>query len=331
MKRLLLIATLTVGLIVAGAVVQQASAQDAPTAGQALEIAPPVVNLRADPGETITTQINIRGVSASSLRVTSQVNDFGAGDREDGSPVVQGLNEDEDYEPSPYSIINWVQPLPEMTLAPREIQNLPVTIDVPDNAAPGGYYGVIRFTAIPADMDQSGVSLSASLGALVFIRVAGDANESMEIVEFAASKNGQSGWLFNSQPVDLLLRIKNTGTVHEQPVGRAAIKDLFGNDITTLNINLERRNVLPDSVRQFSTSLDKSAIGDRWLFGRYTADLTVAYGENGEQTVTDKIAFWIIPWKLILGIIVLLVLLVLAFRFWLHRHDRAVSSRRYRR
>ncbi len=55
------------------------------------------------------------------------------------------------------------------------MKNLPITINVPANASPGGYYGVIRFTATPGKLDQSGVALSASLGALDFIRVNGDA------------------------------------------------------------------------------------------------------------------------------------------------------------
>ena len=38
-------------------------------AGQALEIAPPVLNLKADPGETIQAKISLRDVSTSSLLV----------------------------------------------------------------------------------------------------------------------------------------------------------------------------------------------------------------------------------------------------------------------
>ena len=56
-------------------------------AGQALEIAPPVLNLKADPGETIQAKISLRDVSTTSLLVTNEINDFTAVG-EDGTPKV---------------------------------------------------------------------------------------------------------------------------------------------------------------------------------------------------------------------------------------------------
>lgn len=295
--------------------------------GQALEIAPPVVSLTADPGEVINTQISIRDVAPTSLIVTSQVNDFTSSDREDGTPVLLGV--DEPAEPSPYSIIPWVDALPELQLAPREIEKLPVTIRVPKDAAPGGYYGVIRFTATPPELDQTGVSLSASLGALVFIRVNGDAKEGISIEEFYTELDDNKRTLFEGKPVNFVMRVKNTGNVHEQPVGKALIKDSFGNNIANLNINLEGRNVLPQTIRKFTTSLDKEAIGDKFLFGRYTADLTVKYGVDG-QTVTASTAFWVIPWKLMILALIVILGLVFGFRHYLKQRDARLAQR-YRR
>src|SRR5665213_89209 len=55
--------------------------------GQALEIAPPLVYLTVNPGETVKTQILIRDISSGDLIVTGQVNDFVA-DGETGAPKV---------------------------------------------------------------------------------------------------------------------------------------------------------------------------------------------------------------------------------------------------
>jgi hypothetical protein len=116
--------------------------------GQALEIAPPVLNIKANPGETVKTVINLRDVSTSSLVVRNQINDFIAAG-EDGTPKI--LLDDND-QTSPYSLKTWVQPLPQFTLKPKEVNQLPLTIHVPKSAAPGGYYAVIRFTASPPDL-----------------------------------------------------------------------------------------------------------------------------------------------------------------------------------
>jgi hypothetical protein len=299
-----------------------APTQQSPSAGQALEIAPPVLNLVADPGEVIQTKIALRDISSTSLLVTSELNDFTASG-EDGTPKVMI----DTAEKSPYSIIDWVTPIQSITLKSRQIENLPVTIRVPKNAAPGGYYGVVRFTATAPDIEESGVALSASLGAMIFIRVKGDAKENMTIQEFYLSKDGNRGSFFDSIPLDFTERIKNDGNVHEQPVGRILVTDMFGKPAVVVNVNSEGRNVLPGTIRRFNQPLDKAAVGDRILFGLYTATITMKYGATG-QTITKSIKFWIFPWKLLLTAIVVLIVLVLLARLMIKRYnDRLIGSR----
>lgn len=299
-----------------------APAKQSASAGQALEIAPPVLQLTADPGEVIKTKIALRDISSSNLLVTNEINDFTA-QGEDGTPkVITGT-----AEKSPYSIIDWIGPVASLNLKPKQIQNVPVTISVPKSAAPGGYYGVIRFTATAPNIEESGVALSASLGAMVFIRVKGDAKESMSVQDFYAGQGDDKSSFFDSIPFDLVVRIKNEGNVHEQPIGQILITDMFGKPAVNVNVNLEGRNVLPGTIRRFEQPLDKTAVGDRVLFGLYTAKLTMKYGASG-QSVTKTMRFWIIPWKLILSVIVVIIVLILLGRIMLKRYnDRLLGSR----
>ena len=292
--------------------------------GQALEIAPPVVNLTADPGDVKKVNINLRDVSSNPLVVTGNVNDFSA-NGEDGIPKVT-LDENET---SPYSIKTWIDPLSELTLAPREVKALPVTIRVPANAAPGGYYGVIRFTATAPGVTGNGVSLSASLGALIFIRVNGDAKEAMNFEEFyTTAQDGKRTSLFESQPVTFSARIKNSGSVHEQPTGQITVKDMFGNDVASVNMNLERRNILPGSIRKFEAKMDKGNVGDRFLFGYYTSKIVLTYGSTN-QTTTATVGFWVIPWRLILSVLVGIIVLIIVVRALIKRYtDRVVGRSR---
>ncbi len=297
--------------------------------GQALEIAPPVLNLKADPGEVVKTTISLRDVSTSPLVVRNQINDFVAAG-EDGTPKLL-IDENGNAESSPYSLKDWVQPLPQFTLQPREVNQLPVTIRVPANAAPGGYYAVVRFTASPPGLDGNGVSLSASLGTLILLRVNGDAKEGMKVEEFSATKNGSSNWLFESAPINFITRLKNEGSSHEQPTGQAAVKDMFGNAVANINFNLSRNNILPGSIRKFEQPLDSSVIGNRVLFGRYTADLTMSYGTQG-QTMTASTSFWVIPYRLIGFAILLIIIAFVVIRIALKRYtERVVANTRGRR
>jgi hypothetical protein len=288
--------------------------------GQALEIAPPVINLSADPGQTIKTQILLRNVSKGTLIVSGQANDFVAAG-EDGTPKVL-LNE-EPTSNNPYSLKNWVNPPASLTIAAREIKTMEITINVPSNASPGGHYGVIRFTATAPSLQGTGVSLSASLGSLILLSVNGNVKESLAIKEFSATHGGKTGSLFESGPINFLVRLTNNGNVHEQPVGQVIVKNMFGKKIASTNVNLPPKNILPQSTRRFIAPLDKTVIGDKKLFGRYTANLTVTYGKN-KQTTTSSLVFWVIPIKTVAILITFLILLFFALRYFIKWYNRRV-------
>jgi hypothetical protein len=289
--------------------------------GQALEIAPPVVSVTADPGQTIRPLINIRNVSPSKLLVTGQVNDFTAAG-EDGSPKLL-LDPNEN---NPYSIRTWVTPLSKLTLESRKIVQLPVTITVPKDAAPGGYFGVIRFSASAPEIDSTGVSLSASLGALVFVRVNGVAKEGLSVASFSVSQNKKDGKLFEGAPVSFVERLKNTGNTYLQPQGQVIVKDTFGKIIGAVNVNLPPRNILPGSIRRFDQPFDKSVIGNKILFGRYTATMKLTYGDN-KQSVEQTLSFWIIPYKLIAAVVIAIIALFFILRIGIRRYNESVVRR----
>ena len=293
--------------------------------GQALEIAPPVLNLSGDPGETVRSEIILRDVSDSPLFVTNQINDFEAGG-EDGTPRLL-LDSDEE---SPYSMRSWFSPISELTLEPRTLTRLPISVNIPANAAPGGYFSVIRFTGTAPEVSGNGVGLSASIGALVFVEVSGDANEQLSVEEFYTAIGDTRSGLFQSAPVDFVVRLNNTGNTYEQPAGKIVVTDMFGNTVATVNVNLPPRNVLPGSIRKFEAPLDSSVIGNKFLFGPYTAELTVTYGSD-DQTVMQKVSFWVIPYTLIALVIVGLIVAFFVLRMLIQRYNRYIIKQARKR
>lgn len=298
-----------------------AAAQAAGT-GQALEIGPPVISITGDPGQSLSTNISLRDVSASDLYVTSQVNDFEAGG-EDGTPKVIL-----DNSVSPFSIKNWIPPITPSTLKSRQVKTIKVAINIPINAAPGGYYGIIRFTGVPPELKgSSGVSLNASLGSLVFIKVSGQAKEQINIEEFSVnSGDGQATSLLQGKPITFVQRVKNTGNTFEQPTGIVTIKDMFGKTVATLQVNSEQRLVLSDSTRKFEQKLDDSVIGNKILFGKYTADFTLTYGGSSTE-IKQSISFWVIPYTLIAVIIIALIIAFFALRLFIQRYNRMIVGK----
>jgi len=290
--------------------------------GQALEIAPPLIYLNVSPGQSVKTQVLIRDVSATDLNVIGEVNDFVASG-EDGTPKVLIDQNQVD----PYSLKSWVLAVPSLQLVPRQIKTLPISIQVPVDASPGGHYGVIRFTGTaPSVNGGNGVSLSASIGALMLLTVSGKINESLTVKDFSVNHNGTTGSFFQSGPVAFTERVNNAGNVHEQPTGLVTIKDMFGHKLATLPVNQPPGNVLPASTRKFTQSLDSSVIGNKKLFGHYTATLSLTYGAS-KKTLTATTSFWVVPLKTVAIVIAILIAGFFALRYGLQRYNRSVVNR----
>lgn len=280
--------------------------------------------LTVNPGQTTSVQIYLRDISKSNLIVTGQVNDFVAAG-EDGTPKILLDNN----QSNPYSIRGWVSNLPGLTLIPRQIKPMTVNINVPKNAAPGGHYGVVRFTATPPELQDTGVSLSASLGALVLITVNGKISENLTIQEFSVNHDSKTGSFFESGPLNFVERFKNTGNVHVEPTGQVTITDTFGKKLAAVNVNVPPRNILPNSIRKFEEPLDKTVIGNKMLFGRYTAKLSVTYGTD-KKTLTDTLTFWVVPYRLIGVVTIAIVSGFFALRLIIKRYNRYIIGQAHK-
>jgi hypothetical protein len=181
------------------------------------------------------------------------------------------------------------------------------TVNVPLNAESGGHYGVLRFSSTPPEEDGGKVSVGASTGMLFLIRVSGEITESAKVASFttASTVDDKQSSFFEKAPLKFVTRIKNDGNVHLKPTGQIDVYDMFGGVVTTIKVNEVKANVLPDSIRRFDTTLDNG-----WMFGYYTANVTLGYGTQG-QVVTGTTSFWVIPYKIVA--VALLVLITLVF------------------
>lgn len=307
MRRILAILVLASMLAVVSATV--ASTQEG-SAGQGLEISPPLVEINADPGQTVNFDIRVRNITREVLLVTPQINDFVA-QGEEGKPK---LLLDNNQEPSPYSMKGWVVELAESKIAPQQQKTFNIALNVPADASPGGHYGVVRFTAVPPELEGTGVALSASVGSLVLVRVSGDIKEAASLVEFYTTQAGQRKSFFERGPITFTQRLRNDGNVHFKPIGTVRVTNLFGQEVGVLSVNEKGGNVLPASVRRFEQTLD-----NQWLFGRYSAEANIQYSG---QNLSKTISFWVVPYRLLAIIFGTLLIVFVVVRQGLKRYIR---------
>ncbi len=288
----------------------------ASTNAQGLQISPVLVDLNADPGLSYTFKFSLLNVTTGDLLFNAFVNDFRAKD-ESGTPEVVL-----DSTGTPQSsVISWVSPIHSLTLKSKESKTIDVHINVPTDAEPGGHYGVIRFSGVPPSLSQSGVALAASAGTLLLVRVSGNIKESLNLKDFYVRHNDRRSTWFETGPVTFVERLNNTGNVHVKPHGDITITNLLGKRVATLKINAENGNILPDSTRRFEQTLSK-----KWLFGKYTATTSLAYGTTG-GVVLGSLSFWVIPYKIILAVLALILLIFLITRFIIKRYNAKIIKR----
>lgn len=245
-----------------------------------LSISPLNFELTANPGDRLPNAIKIFNTSDGAQVVRITVEDF--------APVGEtgqvALTEDTNYT---FSLAKWVTFTPiEFLLEAGQLQIVEFNVDVPEDAEPGGHYASILATV--GGQSEGGSGIAQKIGALLLLQVAGEVKEEMKVVSMDAPDFSEYG------PVIISTRFQNTGSVHLKPRGFISVRNMFGTEVAKLN--LDQKNVLPDSIRK----IDAEFNGD-FLFGKYTATMTAIYGSKNEP-LSYSTSFWIIPWKITAGV-----------------------------
>ncbi len=287
------------GSFIAGVAVAQDS-------GNGFQISPVRVELTIAPGNSEKTTITASNPTSQSINAAVVVNDFEAAADETGQPRV--IFETDKTAPG-NSFKSLVGDLGTVDIPAGGKVDIPVTVTVPDNASPGGYYGAIRLEPT-AEADKN-INLSASVGTLFLVTVPGDLTESLELVEFATARDDSTSRIFvNGSEIQVVTRLKNTGNIHVKPFGRVQVADSKGNVIEQYEFNNTepKANVLPNSTRKFTDTLT-----NKYSLGKYTVTANLGYGSAG-NLITAKNTFWVIPvWFIVVAVALLLVIIVGAF------------------
>lgn len=312
MRRGKLFARMGIGLsalaIIAG-VAFPVSAQSANQngTGNALKVSPVRTDAEIKPGSTQTFDIYVQNLTGKSANLRAIVNDFVASKDESGTPSI--ILDEKQAAPT-RSIKKYVEKIPDFVLQPNETKNIKVKVVIPKDADAGGYFGAVRFAPAGSESDKT-LTLSASVGSLILVKVPGDLKEQANIETLDVRKDNAASTFFTSgQGLNGTVRIKNSGNVQVEPFGKIVLKK-GGETLGTYEINntKPRGNVLPDSIRRFDF-----ALGDKvGAFGKYTLEANLGYGTKG-QLITASNTFYVVPVPvLIIGGIVLLIILLAIF------------------
>lgn len=273
-------------------------------------VGPGKTELWMDKGDKYTKELLISNRSGQKKLFQIKVEDFRGSRGED--QTVQFMGD----EIGPFSLKDYVRPeITEIILSHGQRLRLPVQIDVPETAEPGGMYGAVLVSAINIDDDAldldkdkaaGSMKVVTRLASLFFVRIKGDVLENSYMKDFKTNKR-----FYESGPISFTMLYENNGSVHESPYGVIEIKNMLGRKID--EIQVDPWFVMPDSLRTRELKWERGL-----LFGKYTA---VASVNRGYQNIIDKKSydFWVVPWKILGAGIVITVLLIWLF-IWIIGH-----------
>lgn len=306
-------------------------------------------NLRA--GESVNDALTVTNRHNSEpLNLNLRVIDFTAQD-ESGSPLLMR----DSTERTAWSIKNFIELPQQVTINPGETVRIPITISMPEGIGAGSYYSAIEYAAVSPASDEQ-VNIAASGVSLIFVKVPGQAKQQLTFLQFGTfvpDQGGRSGSFrgifFSEKPKVLAYRLRNDGNIAEQPNASIVVKSSGGKVLYTItDANPKDQLALRGQTRRFdacinpedtiqttTTGSDINTVvcGDTSFGpGRYTAELTILYGENGNETreIAAKATFWVLPWWFI-GLVVVGLAILVGVILYIKRRVSEVRSRKTRR
>lgn len=299
--------------------------------GLNLVVSPLPINLVTTPGSTVSAQLKIKngGLEAEVIRVSLMKFDA-QGD--DGFPRLLDRATGDDY-------FDWVDfSENDFEILPNEWKTITAIITVPKEAAFGYYYAVVFSRKDDPILENSARStkLVGAVATLVLLEVrVPQAVRDVEVAEFVSSRR-----VYEFLPVSFSIKLRNRGNVHVAPKGNIFIDWGDKKDVGIMVINENQGNVLPNSFRVFESSwndgfpvyTDKTDKGKmvvdekgkvvkelswdwskvpRLRMGKFSAKMLLVY-DDGQRDVPieGELSFWVIPWRLLLGLGLVLFLLI---------------------
>lgn len=295
-----------------------------------LQTSPLPINLQVDPGKSVTTELKVKQSGTEKARLKVGLMKFTAYG-EEGKPELKDREAGDDY-------FDWVKFDKTEFDAPINVwQTVKMTITVPKSAA-FGYYYAVTFSRVGDDVKRTDRtnSIAGATATLVLLEAVNpNAKRELQLDSF-----GSKHRVYEFLPAEFDIKLKNVGNVHAVPSGDVFI--LQGNkQLAALPINGGFGNILPDSNRIFpakwsdgfphwepviadgKTKLDKNGKIVKKLvwdwgklssirIGRYTAHLFAVYDDGKRDIpIETEITFWVIPWRFLLVVLVILALVAL--------------------
>ena len=273
-------------------------------------VSPSSKPLTLEPGDIYKDEIVFWNLSEDTITYRVLTRGFKQVDNMPGTAVV--MTEEED-EKALYSASSWFNlETDEIELVPNKNIKVKYTITVPDDVTEGEYNAEIFLLSETNDSEGEGTVASTVLGSGVpfLIKIGDDYVENAELLVFRADKK-----IYEFPNVKFSTQISNLGNTHISPVGEISITNIFDQEVARIKFNGNNQSLLRETTGTYEDVwYDDSFLSEEneIMFGPMKANLVATYRtiSPGFSPLLAETTFWIIPWKIIAGILLGIILIV---------------------
>lgn len=269
-------------------------------------VSPTSKTLKVKPGDTYSDEIVFWNLTQKAHTYTIYVKGFRQIENQPGTAII--LTDEEDST-AIYSASKWITVgSSTITLEPNKNTKLRYTINVPLDVTKGEYTAEIFLISESADTKQGSVTMTnLASGTPILLQVGDEFIENAELLRFVADKKS-----YEKVNINFLTQIKNLGDTHISPAGEIVIHNIFNQEVARIPFNRNKQSLLRDNIGNYVDNWSQSGYlspSKVLAIGPMKADIVVTYRSiaPGFATLTSETTFWIIPWKILIAVAVVLL------------------------
>lgn len=283
-----------------------------------VSVKPAQIEQKIEPGTTKTFTMTVTNLDNVDLTLYPVVRNV-MGVNDDSQPVF------EEVEEGPlHDISAWLDFKKDpMSVGPKQSASIEVTAHFPTDATPGSHIAGFFFSDKPiSDGEFIGAGVGFDVGAILHFQIAGDAITKATIRHLSTEHS-----IYGKPPVQFSLGIENEGNTLVRPVGFIDITSMTGKKVASLPVNDNGAGVFPKTTREWKSTWSPNEI----MIGKFTAMVALAIDtEEGAETLSRQVDFWILPINIILPIIigftVFLLVSYILLRLYVRKQLRAAKA-----
>lgn len=231
----------------------------------------------------------------------------------------------------------------QFSIDPGQWYTQHVTIALPKDTGFSYSYAIVITRAATPSINGAGRALQGSVADFTLINVdKPGATRKLDITDISTDQQ-----VYEFLPAKINIKFKNTGNTIIAPAGNLFFQR-GSNDtkpLSTADINTAKGYILPGTERTYTASWDngfpvfKTTTADdgssstnlffdwnnltNFRFGQYTAKVVAVYNDGQRDIpITREVTFWVIPYKTIALVIIILIALGLVVRKWNERRTQ---------